>query len=165
MDPQTHKSLFRKWIRDPLADQLKQGVSPEKIAQSLAWATALGIFPILGTTSFLCAIIGMRLRLNHIAMQTLNWIMYPVQIALIIPYLKLGNWIFLQTEMNLSLVQISQRFAENFGAAAADLGGLALRGIGAWLLTAPLIVYPVRKILFVPIRHLAEKMNVRRTEP
>jgi len=165
MDPQANKSLFRKWIRDPLAGQLKQGVSPEKIAQSLAWAAALGIFPILGTTSFLCAIIGMRLRLNHIAMQTLNWIMYPVQIALIIPYLKLGNWIFLQTDMNLSLIEISRQFADNFLAATADLGGLALRGIGAWLITAPVIIYPLRRILNVPIRHLAEKMHVRRTEP
>lgn len=165
MENGKRNSFFRRWIRDPLVNQLTQGVSAEKLAQSLAWACVLGIFPILGTTSVLCAIVGVRLRLNHVAMQSVNWLMYPIQIGLIIPFLKLGNYIFLGEGMTLSLVQITKLFADDFTAASINLGGLALRGMAAWLILAPFMITILRKIFIIPLRPLSAKLHVRRSEP
>jgi uncharacterized protein (DUF2062 family) len=40
--------LYRKLVR-PLVDLLRQGVSPEKIALSVALGVTLGVFPVLGS--------------------------------------------------------------------------------------------------------------------
>lgn len=158
-----NKSFWRRRIVEPLADQLKQGASPEKLAQSLAWGVALGVFPILGTTSFLCGIAGVILKLNHIAMQTVNWLLYPLQIALIIPFLRFGNILFQHEQFDLSIAQISARFAGDFITATREFGGLALRGIAAWALVAIPVIWILSRILLPPIRHLAVKVFPKST--
>lgn len=157
------KSFWRRRVIEPLAAQLKQGATPEKLAQSMAWGFTLGIFPILGTPSILCGIAGVVLRLNHIAIQTVNWLVYPLQIVLIIPFLKLGNRLFGFGELNLSLKEIALMFEQDFGHAALELGGLALRGIVAWVLVALPLNFVLRRILLPPIRHLAVKVFPKST--
>lgn len=46
--------FYRRLIR-PILDLLRQGVTPEKIALSIALGGALGVFPALGSTTALCA--------------------------------------------------------------------------------------------------------------
>lgn len=157
------KSFWRRRVIEPLAVQLKQGATPEKLAQSLAWGFTLGIFPILGTPSILCGIAGVLLRLNHIAMQTVNWLVYPLQIILIIPFLKMGNRLFGFDELDLSLKEIALMFDQDFGKAALELGGLALRGIFAWVLVALPMIFLLRRILLPPIRHLAVRVFPKST--
>src|SRR5271166_5307916 len=63
--------LHRKLIR-PVVDLLKQGVTPEKMALSLALGAAIGVFPAIGWTTALCAIAALALRLNLAAIQIVN---------------------------------------------------------------------------------------------
>jgi uncharacterized protein (DUF2062 family) len=157
------KSFWRRRLVDPLIDQLKQGATPEKLAQSLAWGAVIGVFPILGTTSFLCGIAAIVLKLNHIAIQTINWLVYPLQFFLIIPFLRLGNIIFRHEQFTMSLGEITEMFANDFWAAAQNLGGLAARGIAAWALVALPAVWLLSRILLPPIRHLAVKVFPKST--
>jgi uncharacterized protein (DUF2062 family) len=41
-------------IVDPIVTLLKQGITPESIALSLACGTIIGVFPVFGTTIVLC---------------------------------------------------------------------------------------------------------------
>ena len=50
------RSFWRRRVVEPIAGQLKQGITPEKIALTIALGMALGIFPILGSTMLLCAL-------------------------------------------------------------------------------------------------------------
>lgn len=160
---QPGKSVWRRRLIDPLAAQLKQGATPEKLAQSLAWGALLGVFPILGTTSFLCGVAGVALRLNHIAIQTINWLVYPLQLVLIIPFLRLGNIIFRHEQFTLSLAEITSMFARDFWGTAQNLGGLAARGIIAWAIVAIPAIWLLRRIFLPPIRHLAVKVFPKST--
>src|SRR5262249_31861133 len=84
------ESFFYRRILRPIIELLRQGVTPEKMALSLALGVALGVFPALGWTTTLCAIAALVLRLNLPAIQIVNYFMYPAQIALLIPFFRLG---------------------------------------------------------------------------
>jgi hypothetical protein len=47
--------------------------------------------PILGTSTVLCLLIALAFRLSHPAIQLANHLMYPVQIPLILVYVRLGE--------------------------------------------------------------------------
>src|SRR5277367_3848606 len=97
--------IQRKLVR-PIIELLKQGVTPEKMALSLALGVTLGIFPALGWTTALCAIAALVLRLNLPAIQIVNYFMYPAQIALLIPFFRLGERIFRAPHLAISVPRI-----------------------------------------------------------
>lgn len=85
--------FVRARVIAPIVDLIKRGVTPEKLALSIAIGAMLGIFPFIGATMILCAVAGHVLRLNHIALQAVNYAVYPVQIVLLVPFVRLGEWI------------------------------------------------------------------------
>ena len=68
-----------------------QGHTPEKIALSVALGITFGLFPIFGTTTLLCVVAAIALRLNHPAIQLANQVMYPLQIPLIVVFIRMGE--------------------------------------------------------------------------
>lgn len=78
-----------KKLQDSIKSQLTQGATPEKLAQSLSAGLLIGCFPLIGFTTGLAAVFGIIFKLNHILVQTANYIMYPVQIILIPIYIKI----------------------------------------------------------------------------
>ncbi|MFP5305375.1 MAG: DUF2062 domain-containing protein, partial [Gammaproteobacteria bacterium] len=72
--------FWQRRVVAPIVAQLRQGITPEKIALTLALGAVLGIFPILGSTTLLCAVAGVWLRLNQPVIQIVNYFMYPLQI-------------------------------------------------------------------------------------
>src|SRR6202451_1966790 len=97
--------VYRRLVR-PVLDLLRQGVTPEKIALSLALGVALGVFPVLGSTTALCALAALVLRLNLPAIQIVNYFVYPLQIGLLIPFFRLGERLFRAPHLPLSVPQI-----------------------------------------------------------
>lgn len=68
---------------DPLLTQLTQGISPEKIALTIAVGTALALFPMLGVTTLLCFLAGIVLRLNQPIIQAINYLCFPAHLTTI----------------------------------------------------------------------------------
>src|SRR6202521_464308 len=90
----------------PIVDLLRQGITPEKIALSIALGAVLGIFPVLGATTILCAAAALVLRLNLPAIQLVNFLIYPLQLILLLPFLQAGSRITGAARVTLSLQQI-----------------------------------------------------------
>ena len=59
------KSFWQRRVVALIVTQLKQGTTPEKIALTIALGVTLGVFPILGATTFLCAVAGVWLKLDR----------------------------------------------------------------------------------------------------
>lgn len=150
-------SLWQNRVVIPLLDQLRQGTSPGKLAESMAWGAVIGIFPILGTTTILSGVVAIWLRLNHIAIQISNWLVYPLQFALIIPFIKLGSIIFGGPRMHLSLDEITSMFQLDFMKALHELGGHAARAVGAWCLMAIPAVVIFRLMVSPAMSRLAKR--------
>lgn len=51
----------------------------------------VGIFPVFGTTTILCAVLAGVFRLNQPVVQVANYLAYPLQISLFIPFLRMGD--------------------------------------------------------------------------
>jgi uncharacterized protein (DUF2062 family) len=66
------------------------GVSTETLVLSVGLALVLGVFPVYGCPTLLCAAAAIVLRLNLPAMQLVNLLTSPLQFALLIPFHRLG---------------------------------------------------------------------------
>src|SRR5689334_17974687 len=84
--------LHRRLVA-PLLAQLRQGVTPGELALSVSLGTALGLIPVLGVSTALCALAALCLKLNMPAIQIVNYLLTPLQLVLIIPQLRFGEMI------------------------------------------------------------------------
>ena len=100
------ESLLQRRIVRPVIELLREGVTPEKIALSIAFGITLGVFPVLGSTTALCALAALTFRLNLPAIQLVNYFVYPLQVAFLIPFFRLGEKLFGAQHLPLSVAQI-----------------------------------------------------------
>jgi uncharacterized protein (DUF2062 family) len=87
------KSWLHRRLLEPLLALLRAGLSPRQLALCIAIAIVVGNIPILGVSTILCAFIALIFRLNFPAMQLVQASMAPTQLLLIIPFVRLGEWI------------------------------------------------------------------------
>ena len=90
----THHSWFYRRGVLPILALLRMGATPRRLAWSIAVGLLIGINPILGTTTVICLAVSFLFRLNIVAAQIANHAMFPLEIALVIPTIRLASWIF-----------------------------------------------------------------------
>ena len=121
-------------IKDSLIDWLRQGVSPRRLALTLALGFAVGCIPVVGIPTVLCAALAFGLRLNLPAIQAANYFAMPFQLALIVPFVRLGGRLFSNgTQTGLrpeALLHVSSM------SVLTSLGALAGHALMAWLIVA-----------------------------
>jgi uncharacterized protein (DUF2062 family) len=139
-----------QWLQqkvvEPIINLLKQGITPERIALSIAVGVALGVFPVLGSTTVLCAVAALLLRLNLPAIQIVNWLVYPLQIVLLLPFIRMGEAIYRASPLPLNTAQLLALVRAGAWAATKQLWRSGIHAITAWTLVAPLgalVIYSV----------------------
>jgi uncharacterized protein (DUF2062 family) len=148
--------LQRRLVR-PLIDLLRQGVTPERIALSIVFGVTLGIFPMLGTTTSLCAIAALAFRLNLPAVQLVNFFVYPLQIAFLIPFFRFGERLFGSPHLPLSVPQIYAMTHASLTGAVRALWTTTWHAIVVWCLVAPLAAIVLYWILTPVLRRIARR--------
>ncbi len=113
---------------------LAEGISPRRLALTLALGFAIGCIPVIGIPTVLCASVALALRLNLPAIQAANYAAMPLQFALIIPFMRLGRWL-ISTKPNFALAPSALSHIPSLGF-AAHMGSLAGQALLAWLLVA-----------------------------
>ena len=140
-----------KWLREkvlnPILNQLKQGASPEKLAWSVSLGASLALFPIMGSTTFICAIVGQVFRLNHVAMQTVNYLFYAPQLALIPVFIRLGEKMTGAEPLSIDLVVMKDLFMESPGRFMRDFGMAGVHGMLAWAVILPVPTWVAARVL------------------
>jgi len=145
------KERWFQWrITRPIVELLGQGVTPEKMALSLALGVALGVFPVLGTTTALCALVAFIWRLNLPAIQIVNYLAYPLQIALLIPFFRAGEKLFGAPHLPLSVAQIYATFHASVWGATRFLWTTIWHAAVAWCLVSPVFV-GLALVILVPL--------------
>ena len=157
--PPPRASRWRRWIVDPVLGQLRQGITPEKIALTIALGSAIGIFPVMGATTFLCGVAGVAFKLNQPILQTINYLLYPVQVALILVFVRIGEMIYRATPVTLSLGQFMEKFRASPRQFFSEFASLFLYGITAWVLLAPLVACALYYGLRPLLRRAAVRVN------
>lgn len=158
------ESLFHRRVLRPIVDLLKQGVTPEKLALSLALGAAFGVFPALGWTTSLCAIVALALRLNLPAIQIVNYFMYPAQLALLIPFFRMGEKLFGAPHLPISISQIYMMIHASAWAAIRILWTATWHAIVVWAMIAPLFVALAYTILAPLLRRALRRQSAPTAE-
>lgn len=106
------------------------------------------------------ALIGMAFKLNHTVLQGFNYLVSPLKWALILPSVRLGEWI-LQSEnpFRLSLSEFSDRFRAAPAATVAEFGMTFVHAIVGWIFVAPFMLF----FVYVLMRYLLRVTSARRT--
>lgn len=125
-------------VKEKIVIFLRQGMTPRDLALALALGVALGTFPVIGSTTLLCVIAGMALRLNLPAIQTVNWAMSPVQLVLLVPFFKLGSSLFGGGNITVSLGNLLAMMKMDLLTTIRELLFVTLQAICAWGLVAPI---------------------------
>jgi uncharacterized protein (DUF2062 family) len=126
--------IFPESIKRNAVLWLRQGISPRRLALTLALGFAIGCNPVVGIPTLLCTALALGLRLNLPAIQAANYVAMPFQLALIVPFVRLGGWLFSsgsrQASATGSMLHLSPMNL------LAQLGGMAGHAMLAWLLIA-----------------------------
>lgn len=133
-------SFIRHWLVDPVLELLRQGVTPEKIALSLAFGLGIGIFPVLGVSTVLCTVVAIVLRLNLPAIQLVNYLASPLQLALIIPFVRVGEHLLGLKAQPLSIAEGFHLMAEGVLRAIVVLWDAILHAALGWIVVGPLLI-------------------------
>lgn len=156
------RSRWRRWMLDPVLAQLRQGISVERIAWTIAFGVTLGMFPLLGTTTLLCALVAWALKLNQPIMHAFNWIVYPLHLATIPLFIRLGERLYGAPPVTFSLPKMLAAFRADPMQFGRDFGMAAWHGISAWLLIAPFAVLLIKLILTPVLKQLAASIRKRK---
>lgn len=157
--PPQSPSRWQRWFILPVKRQLTQGTSAEKLAWTIALAVTLGVFPIMGTTSLVCLLAGWALRLNQPILQAFNTLMYPLHLASILVFIRLGEKLHGAPPIPFSIPQLLARFQQSPWTFAKEFGWTAWHGVSAWLLIAPIAALLLRLALLPLLRRMAEKLH------
>ncbi len=100
------RSFMRCRVLRPLLRLVQKGVSPKRLAWSLAVAVVVGINPFLGVTTVSMILLAAVFRLNHVATQIGIHVVAPLQWLLFIPFIRLGIVLFHSRTMPLTRAEI-----------------------------------------------------------
>jgi uncharacterized protein (DUF2062 family) len=138
-------------MRQKAESWLRQGISPQRLALTLALGFAIGCIPVIGIPTALCLVVALGLRLNMPAIQAANYAAMPFQFALIFPFVRLGGWLFSSSVHPVLNTSLGHQSPSKLIWASGSLAGEAL---GAWLVTAVPMVLLLTLILTALLRRV-----------
>lgn len=129
--------MIRRRLVEPFLDLLRQGITPEKVALTIALGLALGVTPVIGSTTLLCTLAAIVLRLNLPAIQLVNGVAYPLQLVLIIPFLRAGAWLFGDTRLPaMTVARLFSLIRTDAWQAIVTLWSATMHALVAWMAVA-----------------------------
>jgi uncharacterized protein (DUF2062 family) len=158
------KNWLYQRIVAPLLALLRQGVSPSRLALCVSIGIVVGNIPILGVSTILCSLIALLFRLNLPAIQIVQAAMAPSQILLIIPFVRLGEWILRDPPQPLSIHASMQILALGVWQAVQTLWSAIVHAGIAWILVAPCAIFLFYKLL-TPVFERTAKQFLKRSSP
>ncbi len=155
------RRFWQRWLVDPVVRQLTQGVTPRKIALSLAVGSSLALFPILGTTTTLCIIAGVVLGLNQPIIQGVNALCTFVYFPLIYAFVRLGDRLTGSARSDLDvpvMISLLRQHPRDF---VHQFGATALHAILGWAIVAPLWIPLVYFVALKPLEAAERRVRGR----
>ena len=121
-------------IKRNTAVWLQQGISPRRLALTLALGVAIGCVPVVGIPTLVCATLAFALRLNLPAIQAANYAVMPLQLLLIVPFVRMGGWLLSSGPDQAA--QASMLLHTTPLRLVTQMGSLAEQALLAWVLLA-----------------------------
>jgi hypothetical protein len=79
-------------------------------------------------------------RLNHPVIQAINWTSAPLQLLLLVPFIRMGERLFGAPRLTLSLDQLGEMGKDDPFGTVSRLGVTAAHAVVAWGLLVPFLI-------------------------
>jgi hypothetical protein len=112
---------------------------------------------VLGVSTVLCTVVALGLRLNLPAIQLVNYAVAPLQLLLIIPFVRLGEHLAGAVPEPLSIPAGLALLANGVAHAVEVLSGAILHAALGWAVLGP----PGIALLYLLFRPLLERVAAR----
>ena len=153
--PQSVREWIRCRILRPLLRQLRGGVTPRRLAWSLALGLVVGINPSVGLTTIVVVMLAWTFRLNQLASQIGSYAVAPLHLLLFIPFIELGVYLFHTRRLPLTRGQI-EHLSHHPLRLLHDIWRWEWHALVVWGLVAaiamPLLALYLRRALVVTMR-------------
>ena len=146
--------VIRRVLIQPFIELLRQGISPKKLALTIALGFTLGVTPVIGSTTLLCTLAAVKFRLNLPAIHLVNGVAWPLQLILLIPFLRAGAWMFGDSSFAITLAQVAALIRSGVWHAISTLWIATMHALAVWLLVASLGT----GLLYIVLVPLLEKL-------
>ncbi len=126
--------LIKIW--EKLKAILKQGLTPKQLALSIVVSTLVSIFPVFGISTIVLTFIALPFKLNLPIMIALSYVVEPLKLIVIIPFINIGGRVFGAEHTLLSFEAIKASYEISFFNTIKSLSFELLCGTIGWLFTA-----------------------------
>jgi len=86
--------FFQRNVVQPVMQLMRIGATPHRLAWSIAIGIVIGVNPLLGSTTLVALAVAPAFRLNVLAAQIGNHLMYPMELLLCPVFVRLGIAVF-----------------------------------------------------------------------
>lgn len=148
------REFLQRRLVNPLLALLRQGVTPDSLALSVALGVAIGLIPVLGVSTALCALAALALRLNMPAIQIVNYLLTPLQLLLIIPLLRFGEMLARAPRFPITLESGLALLSNGVLNAVKVLWLAIVHATLGWLVLAPIGAFVLYRVLCVVFRRV-----------
>ncbi len=111
---------------------VRQGISPHQLALSITLGFFLGIIPVFGFITPLCAGLALWFRLNVPLALSVLYIVLPLQLALFIPFLRWGENIFHLSRIPIAPEKLLNMVQTSWWGTLEQLGLSLLTAVAIW---------------------------------
>ena len=151
--PMNYRTFIRAKFIFPFLALLKQGLIPSKLALVISLGICISIFPVLGITTVICAFLAIVFRLNLPAIQLVNYMVFPFQIILFFPFLKIGEMVSGISLERISEATMVSHFESDFFQAFEELYNYIILACLGW----SIVIIPLFFVLYFIILVLIKK--------
>jgi uncharacterized protein (DUF2062 family) len=150
---------LQRRLLEPLLALLRAGLAPRQLALCIAIAIVVGNIPVLGVSTILCACIALICRLNMPAIQLVQAAMAPTQLLLIIPFVRLGEWILGAPRQAVSVKAGLALLSQGVWQTIVVLRDSLFHATLAWILIAPFCIYLLQRLLTPVFERMAAQIR------
>jgi uncharacterized protein (DUF2062 family) len=151
--------MIRQKYRNLIKNIFTQGVSPRKLALTISLGIFIGTIPVLWGSTLICALLAFAFRLNQLSIQAANYLVYPLQIVLIVPFYRIGAGIFPwgpSVSADLFSIGIKNAWMGNF----VPMAAATVKALAAWFLIASPVVILLYFLLWAVFARMPRFNNV-----
>ena len=139
--PAAPPGFWRRRFVQPVMNQLTQGVTPDRVAATLAIGPVCSILPFFGFTTLLNVGVGIALRMNQPILHALNTLLGPVQLALILVYVRGGELLWGHRGEGFTVGEMLREFRDrSLLEFLQQFGWAGIHAASAWAISSPLVM-------------------------
>jgi uncharacterized protein (DUF2062 family) len=126
-------------------DLLTTGNTPHQLSLAITLGIIFGVFPFIGVTTIILTVIALTFNLNMVIIQLSNYVVYPLQLILYFPFIKLGK--LLGNRPAITANQVFETMKADWITGIEKLWVIHLWAILSWALIALPISYLIYRLL------------------